>query len=187
MVALRRSAVVTRSAQGCTATQQRLIVVHRLPMLESPIGPHPILAAAQPPPLINDAVGTAKRRHECRRLPCCRSRVRRRPHPAEPAAVQPRRDRAVHGLKPRERRAAARDRRRFGVAGSRRCRWAWGSPPAIHSMGRRRRQTSGPCQRRHSLDASGRSRRRLQNGHRRSDGRGGAGDDARFLARPVTG
>ena len=96
-----------------------------------------ILAAAQPPPLINHCCGaaatvhergrsTAKRRHRCRRLPCCVSRARRRPHPAEPAAVPPRRSHRWQGCQPRS--GAQRPcRGGNGVAGSRQVRAGVGS------------------------------------------------------------
>ena len=51
-------------------------------------------------------MGTAKRRPVGRRLPCCLSRARRRPHPAEPAAVKPRRCRACQGSAVRRARSA---------------------------------------------------------------------------------
>ena len=69
---------------------------------------------------------------ECTRQ-VARARARRRPHPAEPAAVQPRRDRAWQGSA-RQGRAHARPCRcGSGVAGSSRFGRAWGSPPAMDS------------------------------------------------------
>ena len=139
----RRASASTSTRRAFPPTVQQ-VRQRGCPCWNRPFRSPQILAAAQPLPLINhcrgaaatvdDADGTARRRPYAAACPCCLSRARRRPHPAEPAAVQPRRDRAVQGSARRDARQRALDVRGFGVAGlsrsvgrgDRRPRWTAG-------------------------------------------------------------
>ena len=86
--------------RGVTLPEAVLQAIHTpCPCWHRPIGPPNSIDAAEPPPRIAGG-GSASPTS-----PCCVSRVRRRPHPAGPAAVAPRRFCAVKGLpvRPRER------------------------------------------------------------------------------------
>ena len=103
--------------------------VLRVPMLASPNrSPYDTRRGAAAT-VDKRSVGTAERRPLSRRLPCCVSQLRRRPHPAEPAADQPRWFRVRQGSAARAARQRALDRRRFGVAGSGGCGRAWERRP----------------------------------------------------------
>ena len=89
----------------------------------APSGPLQILAAAQPPPLMYAADAQRGDDPSAAACPCCVSRARRRPHPAEPAADQPRRFCRVRVAARPHRGFPSRvpvrlDARGFGVAGS---------------------------------------------------------------------